>query len=69
MNKIAIGKYKHYKGGIYEVLHAAKHNETMTEMVVYRALHDDHIWVRPATEWNRTVFVDKKAVKRYELLD
>ncbi len=42
------GKYKHFKGGEYEVLAVAKDSETLEEMVVYKALYAPHeVWVRP----------------------
>ena len=50
------GKYKHFKGGEYELLFLARNSETMEEMVVYRALYGEGgIWVRPAAMWNETV--------------
>lgn len=43
-----IGKYRHYKGGEYEVLGVGKHTESEEEVVIYRALYEPYqIWVRP----------------------
>lgn len=36
-----IGRYRHFKGGEYEVLYIAKHSETLEDMVVYRALYGE----------------------------
>ena len=38
---IRLGKYRHFKGNEYEVLHVAKHSETLEPMVVYRALYGE----------------------------
>ena len=46
------GKYRHFKGGEYEVLCIAKNSETQEDMVVYRALYGaGEVWVRPACMW------------------
>ena len=64
--KIEAGKYRHFKGGEYEVLFLAKHSETLEPMVVYRALYGDGgLWVRPASMWNETVERDGKTYKRF----
>ena len=42
------GKYRHYKGGDYQVIGTARHSETDERLVVYRCLYDnDSLWVRP----------------------
>ncbi len=46
------GKYRHFKGGEYELLGLATHSETLEPMVVYRALYGQGgLWVRPAAMW------------------
>lgn len=56
MNEIKLGRYRHFKGGEYRVLFAARHSETQAPMVVYQALYGEGgIWVRPAHMWNETV--------------
>ena len=53
------GKYRHFKGGEYELMGVAKHSETLEPMVVYRALYGEGgLWVRPAAMW--TEWVDKE---------
>ncbi len=50
---IRTGKYRHYKGGEYEVIGVARHSETLEPMVIYRALYGERgFWVRPAAMWN-----------------
>jgi hypothetical protein len=41
-----LGKYKHFKGEIVEVLCVARHTETAEEFVIYRH-SDGNIWARP----------------------
>ena len=46
--RVPAGLYRHYKGGLYEVLDIARHSETLEPLVVYRALYGAHgLWVRP----------------------
>jgi hypothetical protein len=43
-----LGRYRHYKGGEYEVIGAARHSETLEPLVLYRPLYNDSgLWVRP----------------------
>ncbi|EPX60417.1 hypothetical protein D187_001904 [Cystobacter fuscus DSM 2262] len=43
-----LGRFRHYRGGEYEVICYARHSETEEELVVYRQLHPDTgFWVRP----------------------
>ena len=66
-NEILPGRYRHFKGGEYEVIGVARHSETLEETVVYRALYGDHgLWVRPASMWTETVVYNGKTVKRFE---
>jgi hypothetical protein len=54
------GVYEHYKGGDYEVLGIALHEETHEEMVVYRPLYEipelgpNPMFVRP-----KNIFFEK----------
>ena len=69
MQEIKLGKYRHFKGGEYEVLALALHSETQEEMVVYRALYGDKkVWVRPAAMWNEEIEKDGKRYKRFTFI-
>jgi hypothetical protein len=64
------GRYRHYKGGEYEVIGVARHSETQAPLVVYRPLHDDSgWWVRPHTMFFETVLVGGVLRPRFERLD
>ncbi len=71
MAKIKLGKYRHYKGNIYEVLAVASHSETLEDMVVYRALYGDgEYWVRPLSMWSeKLVLPTGDAVLRFTYID
>ncbi|WP_312843239.1 DUF1653 domain-containing protein [Diaphorobacter nitroreducens] len=60
------GRYRHYKGGLYEVLGAVRHSETLEPMTLYRALYGEQgLWVRPAAMFNGTVVVDGREQPRF----
>ena len=70
MEEIKIGRYRHFKGNEYEVLHLARHSETEEEMVVYRALYGDFsVWVRPASMWNEEVTRDGVTYQRFTYIE
>ena len=70
MDEIKLGKYRHFKGNMYEVIGIAKNSETLEETVVYRALYGDGgLWVRPTSMWNETVVRDGKEYKRFEFVE
>ena len=42
------GRYRHYKGGEYEVVGVVRHSETLEPLVLYRPLYNaTGLWVRP----------------------
>lgn len=67
---IAIGRYRHYKGGEYQVLGVAFHSETEEEMVLYRPLYGDaDLWVRPLTMFTETIVIAGEKVSRFSLVE
>jgi hypothetical protein len=53
------GRYRHYKGKLYDVIGTARHSETLEPMTVYRALYGEQgLWVRPAAMFNEEVTID-----------
>ena len=60
------GRYRHYKGGEYEVIGTARHSESDELLVVYRCLYDnDSLWVRPLAMFGETVTVAGKELPRF----
>ena len=53
------GRYRHYRGLLYEVIGTVRHSETLEPMTLYRALYGQHgLWVRPAAMFNEEVTID-----------
>jgi hypothetical protein len=66
MTAIPSGKYRHYKGGEYEVVGIATHSETHEPHVVYRPLYGEGgLWVRPLSMFIENVVVDGRTVPRF----
>ena len=66
---IKLGKYQHFKGSFYQVLHIAKHSETEEYLVVYHPFDKkDDIWVRPLTMFTETIERDGKRMQRFQLV-
>jgi hypothetical protein len=63
------GRYRHYKGGEYELVGVARHSETLEALVVYRPLYNDSgLWVRPHAMFVEQVEVAGKSQPRFEFL-
>lgn len=72
MEKLKLGKYKHYKGNFYKVLGIAKHSETLEELVVYEALYDNprsKLWVRPLKMFLEEIEANGKKFPRFEFVE
>lgn len=64
------GKYRHYKGGEYQVLDIATHSETEEKLVVYKPLYgDQNLWVRPIEMFFEKVDVSGNRLPRFEYID
>jgi len=68
---LKLGRYQHYKGGLYEVIGIAKHSETLEELVVYQALYPNklsRLWVRPRKMFEEFVVFKGQSVPRFRYL-
>ena len=64
-----LGKYKHYKGKMYQVIGVAKNSETLEKLVVYRALYGKkELWVRPEKMFLEKVEIDGKEILRFKFI-
>jgi hypothetical protein len=63
---IPSGVYRHYKGGMYDVIGVARHSETKELLVVYRAQYGEHdLWVRPLSMFTEHVEKDGYSGPRF----
>lgn len=63
------GRYRHYKGGEYEVVGVVRHSETLEPMVLYRPLYNDSgLWVRSYDMFVGLVEIDGVPQLRFERL-
>lgn len=61
------GRYRHYKGGEYEVVGVARHSESLEPLVVYRPLYNaSGLWVRPYAMFFGDVEIDGRIQPRFE---
>ena len=73
-NVIKKGRYKHYKGGEYQVIDTVIHSETEETMVLYKPLYlnksgeDSGLWVRPIGMFKEAVEIDNKVVPRFAFI-
>lgn len=71
MTALKKGRYRHYKGKLYEVIDVARHSETLEEVVVYRTLYTNEngeqtLWVRPLSMFTGDVTQEGRVVPRFE---
>ncbi|VTR91516.1 Uncharacterized protein OS=Geobacter lovleyi (strain ATCC BAA-1151 / DSM 17278 / SZ) GN=Glov_3027 PE=4 SV=1: DUF1653 [Gemmata massiliana] len=65
-NEPVPGRYRHYKGGEYEVVGVARHSETDELLVVYKPLYNaTGLWVRPRAMFLETVTHNGETVPRF----
>lgn len=61
-----VGRYRHYKGGDYEVMGVGRHSETLEAMVIYRPLYNDSgLWLRPHAMFFERVVHEGQSVPRF----
>jgi hypothetical protein len=66
---ITLGRYRHYKGGEYEVLGVVRHSESTEPMVLYTPLYNGSgAWVRPYAMFFESVEVNGKSEPRFALV-
>ncbi|MBC3879787.1 DUF1653 domain-containing protein [Undibacterium sp. LX40W] len=57
-------RYRHYKGGIYELVCEATQESDLSPIIVYRS-HDGSCWTRPKSVFFEMIEVNGKEVQRF----
>lgn len=66
---LPLGRYRHYKGGEYEVIGVVRHSETEEPLVLYRPLYKDSgWWVRPFAMFVEQVEIDGRMQPRFAVV-
>ena len=69
-SELTPGKYKHYKGGLYQVYGTATHSETSETLVVYRPLYGEGaLWVRPLGMFTESIEHEGCVQSRFLLIN
>ncbi len=61
-------RYRHYKGGLYELVCEATQESDLSPVIVYRAANGT-VWTRPKAVFFEVIEVDGVKVPRFTPLD
>ncbi|MCX6754817.1 MAG: DUF1653 domain-containing protein [Candidatus Nomurabacteria bacterium] len=71
--EIKLGKYKHYKGHIYQVIGVARNSEDLNQkLVIYTRTDEngiDDLWARPLEMFQENIDTDNYKGPRFEYLN
>ncbi|MFC4992928.1 DUF1653 domain-containing protein [Rubritalea tangerina] len=61
------GRYRHFKGNVYEVVDVARCSETDAPYVIYKPLYEEGegLWIRPLEMFLETIERDGVKVERF----
>ncbi len=62
-------RWKHYKGGVYEVITLANHSETKEALVIYKSVPFGSIYARPLHMWDEECELGRIKFKRFEIIE
>lgn len=65
MQAPAAGRYRHFKGGYYQVLTLALHTETGELLVVYQSEQDGAVYARPVVMFMEWIEHQGQVVSRF----
>ena len=68
--QVPVGRYRHYKGNLYELIGAVRHRETLETLALYRPRYGQgSLWVRPYAMIFEAVLIDGIEQARFTRLD
>lgn len=59
------GRYRHFKGGYYQVLALALHTETQEQLVIYQSEQDGQVYARPVAMFMEWIEHQGQVVSRF----
>ena len=66
---VPAGRYRHYKGNLYDLIGVVRHSETLEPLALYRPLYGEgSLWVRPWAMFFETVLIDGTEQARFARL-
>lgn len=68
LEEVTPGRYRHFKGGEYEILNIAEHTETGERLVIYIDVQTNKYWARPYDMFVELVKKDNKFIRRFDKL-
>ena len=64
---LRLGRYKHYKGKIVEVIGVCKHSETLEKLVIYK--EGKNLWLRPEEMFKDKIIINGKKISRFKKIN
>jgi hypothetical protein len=61
-------RWKHYKGGVYEVITLANHSETKEPLVIYKSISFGSVYARPLAIWHEPCMLNGATANRFTLM-
>lgn len=61
-------RWKHYKGGVYEIITLANHSETKEPLVIYKSVPFGSVYARPLSMWHEPCALNGVTLNRFHLM-
>lgn len=61
-------RWKHYKGGVYEIITLANHSETQEPLVIYKSIPFGSVYARPLSMWHEPCTLNGATANRFSIM-